>query len=330
MRLANLGANRAVAFLSGLFVLLGAGVLAGWLYFQVVKPGQRAPYFIFLSDVTGIRPGTEVRVNGYPIGQVTNIEPDLDINRIEFRVDIVVDKIWPIPVDSTITISTDGILSTPVLALDPGNTETLLAEGALIPTLKAPPNITERITRLVDQEIAPTLRTFMATMKDVQVQIDENAPALLADARLVLSKTAATVNSLEGEIEALAAGMGDAGELMSKLNEEENVERFKSLIGNLEATAINLRGASEELGRILGSSQELIDSSGRILRENEAALKNTLADSEFAMESIATSINIVLQNLERTTREIAALAGKLNANPSVILTGEPEKEDPFK
>ena len=40
--------------------------------------------------------------------------------------------------------------------------------------------------------------------------------------------------------------------------------------------------------------------------------------------------DIVLQNLERTTREIAALAGKLNANPSVILTGEPEKEDPFK
>ncbi len=330
MKLANLGANQAVAVLSGLFVLLGAAAFAGWLYFQVVKPGQRAPYFIFLSDVTGVRPGTEVRVNGFPMGQVTRISPDLDINRIEFRIDIVVDKIWPIPIDSTITVTTDGILSTPVLNLEPGNTESLLVEGARIPTLKAPPGLTARINSLVENEVTPTLRTFMATLRQIQSEVSENVPALMSDARIVLAKTASAVTTLEGEIETMTKSIGDAGKLIEKFGSTDNVDKFQSLVSNLEEASLNLKNASGELGGVIESSRRLIDNSDKILAENKEALTNTISDSEFAMQSIASNINLVLQNLERTTREIAALAGKLNADPSVILTGEPEKEDPFR
>ena len=48
------------------------------------------------------------------------------------------------------------------------------------------------------------------------------------------------------------------------------------------------------------------------------------------MQSLARSIDTVLQNLERASQEIAALAGKLNDNPSVILSGQESQEDPFK
>ena len=59
MRLTTLGSSRGIAVLSGLFLLLGAAILTGWLYLQVVKPGQRASYFIFMEDVSGVRPGRE-------------------------------------------------------------------------------------------------------------------------------------------------------------------------------------------------------------------------------------------------------------------------------
>jgi hypothetical protein len=37
-----------------------------------------------------------------------------------------------------------------------------------------------------------------------------------------------------------------------------------------------------------------------------------------------------MQNLERASQEIAALAGKINDNPSLILGSDQEETDPFR
>jgi virulence factor Mce-like protein len=330
MRLTTLGSSRGIAVLSGLFLLLGAAILTGWLYLQVVKPGQRASYFIFMEDVSGVRPGTEVRVNGYAVGQVSDIEPDLDIDRIVFRVDIVVDRIWPIPVDSTITIARDGLLSTPILELSPGKTETPLPEGGRLLTVAAPPSITDQVSSLIEEQVAPTLAVFTETITVLQAQIDENVPAIIDDARTIMASTSRTVAALESEVDKLAAGLGDAGEMMSRLSEEGNAQQIEDLINNLEQTSRNLKAASVKLEVILDSSSELVASSERILVENEAALRNTVEDTEFTMQSLSTSINIVMQNLERASQEIAALAGKINDNPSLILGSDQEETDPFR
>ena len=330
MRLTTLGGSRGIAVLSGLFLLLGAAIFTGWLYLQVVKPGQRASYFIFMEDVSGIRPGTEVRVNGFAVGQVSDIEPDLDIDEIVFRVDIVVDKIWPIPVDSTITIARDGLLSTPILELMPGRTETPLAEGGRILTVAAPASITEQVSSLIEEQVAPTLGVFTETITVLQAQIEENIPAIIEDARFIMGSTSRSVAALEAEVEKLAAGLGDAGEVMSRLSEAGNAQQIEALIDNLEQTTANLKAATVKLDAILDSSGELVSSSERILTDNEAALRNTIEDTSFTMQSLSTSINIVLQNLERASQEIAALAGKINDNPSLILGGDQEETDPFR
>ena len=330
MKLTTVGGSRGIAVLTGLFLLLGAATLTSWLYLQVVKPGQRASYFIFMEDVTGVRPGTEVRVNGFAVGQVSDIEPDLDIDKIVFRVDLVVDKIWPIPVDSTITIARDGLLSTPILELTPGRTDTPLVEGGRILTIAAPPSITDQVSSLIEQQVAPTLRVFTETITVLQAQIDENIPAIIEDARRMMSSSSRSVAALEGQIDKLAAGLGDAGEVMSRLSDAGNAEQVEVLLDNLEQTTANLKEATVKLDEILETSREMVESSERILSENESAMRNTIQDTEFTMQSLSTSINVVLQNLERASQEIAALAGKINDNPSLILGSDAEERDPFR
>lgn len=330
MRLVSVGRHQGIAILSGLFVLMGMAALVGWLYLQVVKPGQRASYFIFMENVAGIRPGTEVRVNGFSVGQVSAIEPDLDIDNIEFRVSLVVDKIWPIPVDSTITINRDGILSTPILELTPGQTETPLMEGGRILTVPSPPSITDQVSQLIDQQVAPSLMAFMATAEVLQAQLEDNVPAMVEDARYIMSTGSRAVAALEGEVEKLAIGLGDAGDLLSRLSEEENVRQVESFIANLEDTSRTLQSASTELKGVLDSANRFVETGERILERNEIPFGNSVEDLEFSMQSLAQSIDTVLQNLERASQEIAALAGKLNDNPSVILSGQESQEDPFK
>ena len=330
MRMVSVGGNRGIAILSGIFVLLGVGVFVGWLYLQVVKPGQRATYFIFMDEVSGIRPGTEVRVNGFPVGQVDRITPDLDIESIEFRVDIVVDKIWPIPVDSTITIARDGLLSTPILELTPGRTETPLPEGGRILTIPPPPGITDQVSNLIKDQVTPALAAFLATIQTLHKQLEENVPAMVDEARYIMASSSRAVAAMEGEIEKLAIGIGDAGDMMSRLSETRNVDEVESLISNLHVTSENLRKASQELEDILISSRGLVEASEKIVKSNEYALQNTIEDAEFTMQSLATSIHSVLANLERAAQEIAALAGKINDDPSIILTGQESERDPLR
>ena len=330
MKLASVRTHKGIAILSGLFVLLGASALASWLYFQVVKPGQRAHYFIFMEDVSGIRKGTEVKVNGYSMGQVHEITPDLDLERIEFQVDIVIDKIWPIAVDSTITIVNDGILSTPILDLHPGRTATLLEEGARILTIPPPPSITQQISGMLKNQVAPTLTAFLGTIEQLQARLEADVPALMADARSIMGSTARSMTALESEIEKLAQGMGAAGDLMGRLAQDHTAEQIEDLLLNLQETASTIKSASVQLDLLLAESRGLVESGEAVVSDNRAALHNTVQDAEFTVQSVATSITMILQNLERATQELASLTGKINADPKFIVTGEPETEGPFR
>jgi phospholipid/cholesterol/gamma-HCH transport system substrate-binding protein len=337
MRLATVGGNRWIAILSGLFILMGVAVLVGWLYLQVVKPGQRARYFIFMDNVAGVRPGAEVRVNGFAIGQVDEIRPDLDIDRIEFRVDIVIDKIWPIPVDSTITVVTDGLLATPILELTPGVTEVLLEEGSRILTVPPPPSMTEQVSNLIEKQVAPALNAFLATVQVLQAQLEENVPAIVADAHSFMSdahemmgKASNAISAVEAEVQSLAVGLGDAGDMLSRISQPEKTRQIENLLANLDVTSRNLKSASEDLQAVLRSSRDLVQRSDRLLAENQDPLNNTIQDAEFTMQSVAASMAVVMQNLERASQEIAALAGKINDNPAVIISGDKPGRDPFK
>ena len=330
MKLATIGTSKLVAALSGLFILLGVAIIAGWLYFQVVKPGQRASYFIFMTDVSGIRPGTEVQVHGFPIGQVDRISPDLGLYKIEFRVDIVIDKIWPIPTGSTITVTSDGLLSTPILALEPGGTDNLLAEGSRILTLPPATGMGDRLNDLLAHEVPKTFTKLNRMLESLQSALDNDLPVLMEEARYVLTSTSRTLAALEAESEKLAIGIGDIGEQMSRLGSKSKALQVEAVLDDLGATATTLRGASLELQHLLESSGALVESSQQILTRNEVAVQTTIDDSAFTMQTIATSVTLVLQNLERLTRDLAEISSKINRDPGVLLTGPAHEDGPLQ
>lgn len=332
MSLAAIRGSRLITVLAGLFVLLGILVLAGWLYFQVVQPGQRARYFVFLSDVSGLKRGTEVQVAGYPVGEISGISPDLDnIDDIDFRVDFVIDKLWPIPVDSTVAIENSGLLGTPVLALNPGKTDVLLEEGGRLLTVKGQASIQQRVMKLLDDEVPKALKAMIATLNELQFQMESNVPTILHDTRYVLSKTAEAVATLSPQMTALSQGLGDLGRMMSEVSEDQNSENIQSILENLKRVSANLDRASRELNQTMSASLTLVESGERVLTENEETISNTLQDSEFAMQTIASNIALVLGNLERSSQELADLVAEIRANPTVLFRGvEGEPEPAFE
>jgi phospholipid/cholesterol/gamma-HCH transport system substrate-binding protein len=106
---------------------LGALVLAAALAFTVFalsSTGTRltaAPGYPLTAEfrsAEGVRPGTEVRLAGVRVGSVTGMT--LDNQTFGARVMVQIDRDLRLPEDSTLSVSTEGLLGGTFLEILPG------------------------------------------------------------------------------------------------------------------------------------------------------------------------------------------------------------------
>lgn len=94
---------------------------------SVGKNGVYTVYANFTS-VSGLKNGASVMLAGVKIGQVTSI--DLDKKDYDARVVVSIDKKYDnIPLDSSISVLTQGLLGEKYLGLDVGSDEEYLTDG---------------------------------------------------------------------------------------------------------------------------------------------------------------------------------------------------------
>jgi len=113
-------------------VVLAAGI--AFAAFAVQGAGARltdAPGYTLTAafrSAEGVRPGTEVRLAGVRVGQVTAL--DLDPATFEAQVTIRVDARLALPDDSTLAVASEGLLGGTFLEIVPGGMPSTLAPGA--------------------------------------------------------------------------------------------------------------------------------------------------------------------------------------------------------
>ncbi|MCC6000159.1 MAG: outer membrane lipid asymmetry maintenance protein MlaD [Pararhodobacter sp.] len=108
-------------------IALGAAVLviaAGFVLFMLQTTGTRIGaaqgYTLTASfrSAEGVRPGTEVRLAGVRVGTVTELRLDPDSFRAE--VALRVDQAVRLPADSTLSVSSEGLLGGTFMEILPG------------------------------------------------------------------------------------------------------------------------------------------------------------------------------------------------------------------
>ncbi|MDP7667464.1 MAG: MlaD family protein, partial [Rhodospirillales bacterium] len=75
------------------------------------RTGATDGYFTVYRNVTGVKFGTQVLYEGYPIGQVETVTPVEAEGGMRFRVEYTVREGWLIPEDSVAQIAAPGLLS---------------------------------------------------------------------------------------------------------------------------------------------------------------------------------------------------------------------------
>jgi len=117
--------------------ILGALVLAAavaFFFFAYNKAGQRSYEGYSLtarfSSVDGLQSGSDVRIGGVKVGQVTGIT--IDPETYLALVTMTVEPKVKLPVDSVASVSTEGLLGGKYLGLIPGSSDDMLKPGARI------------------------------------------------------------------------------------------------------------------------------------------------------------------------------------------------------
>ena len=141
-------ANNAIETVMGAVVL---AVTGGFLYFAYsnsnVKPIDGYSVSATFSNISGISPGSSVRVGGIKIGVVESLV--LDSKTYQAIVKMRIGNDVKLPKDSSAAVQSTGLIGEKFLAVEPGGDDANLAEGDKITFTQPSVSIEELIGKFV-------------------------------------------------------------------------------------------------------------------------------------------------------------------------------------
>jgi phospholipid/cholesterol/gamma-HCH transport system substrate-binding protein len=124
--------NTSVEAAIGALVIVVAAAFFAFAYATSGQGSVRGGYTLVaeFDNVAGVNTGTDVRLAGIKIGTV--VGQALNPQNYQARVTMAIDHSVKLSDDSTAKITSEGLLGSNFIALDPGGSETMLADGGEI------------------------------------------------------------------------------------------------------------------------------------------------------------------------------------------------------
>ena len=142
--------NKSFEAITGGLVILFCGLF----FTHIVKSNElvkREKYkdilYAKFNNIEGIKVGTEVKIAGVRVGQVVNTQ--LDTNTFQVKVKLNVVDNLNIPDDSTLAVTSSGLLGGKFLNIKPGVSDISLTNGASFSNTQSALNLEDLIGKVV-------------------------------------------------------------------------------------------------------------------------------------------------------------------------------------
>lgn len=295
--------------LIGFFVISMVVALIVSLALITGRTGASDTYYVVLGNVADIKYGTQVRYEGFPVGQVEEITPEPDGARMHFRVEVSVQEGWRIPDDSLARIGASTFLSAKTIDIASGESGQVIPVGGQIAS--APPvdifstisTTASEISELNRKSVAPLLKSLSSLVQTAE----RGAPRITEE---LISFT-----------ERLNATLAPFQEIMTK----ENLDLIELSIGNVEEATGNMAALSEDLRLTLQTVDHLMANLDEVVQENKGNVDQTLKDAQYTLKAVASSVDAIMHNLDSTARNMNEFSRLIRQNPGLLLDGTPRE-----
>ncbi len=293
--------------LVGSFVLVMGIVLLYALYRITGQSAKGDVYVTHFPNVAGIKSGTVVTFEGFEVGNVDGIEPEVKNNRTSYRVSLNIRKPVNLPEDSWAIIASPGLLAAPLVEIKEGQSTSLIAAGGEIPgrtnsnVMESVANLANEISRLTETSVKPLLAQISQRVETVGGSLEENLPGTLTDMRATMAR----LNSTAARVETLFS--------------PENQKNWNGLLKNGNEASGTVLKLSQEMQKVTAEVEGLVKDSRVIVNGSGKDLQLSLRRADallYQLESAGRNLN----EFSRTIRENPAAL--VNNRPPVDVSGE--------
>lgn len=294
--------SRAHAIAAGLFViLLSTGVVFSLWWFSDKREATRDVVLVTSGSVNGLNPQSTVRYRGIVAGKVADIALD-SANPRDLLVTVRIRTDLPITRGTRARMATQGVTGLAYIALDDAGDkpEPLVGEGGAPPRIRLAPGLMEE---MADASVQ--------TLKRVQEIVDRLATLTRQDNLAHIEKTLA---NLESSSQGLDRTLKEAPQTLAAVRQvfsKDNLARIDRSLASLErlsADAAPLAGEGRALLVKLQTVTERVDSVVGAAGEGFAT-------------STLPRLNVLLQELTTTSRQLSDLLDELDDSPQLLLLG---------
>jgi len=314
-------------FIVGLFVMTIIGAVIVTVAMLTGRTGAVDNYFTYYSNVTGIKFGTQVVYEGYPIGQVEEITPEEKDGRMRFRIDFSIIKGWRIPKDSIGEIAAPGLLAAVTISVKAGNDKVSLKPGDMIiskersDVFAVVSGVAGQLGDLMDSNIKPLLENINRAVGNVNGIIEKDASTLFEEVRKVtqdlsevVALMATRVPVIADNIESFSSKLNGTADELQKLMTPQTRAKLEAVISNLNEASISMNTMAGDVGKLVVSESDDI--------------RKTIDETRYIVESVSRHIDSINQNMEGAARNMYEFTRQIRANPGLLLGSQsPEDKD---
>lgn len=284
------------------------------------RTGATDSYHSVYKNVTGVKFGTLVLYEGYPIGQVEDVIPEPDGGSMKFKVNYTVNKGWKIPDDSQARIGSSGLLSAITINIDAGDSMTAFKPESEIRGLEAADlfavvgEVAGEVSRIAENDIRPLLKAVNKTVESFAATL-QNIGALVDGDGTRMVRTFAT---LADQLGAQVPGITN--------NIDMSTQSFVALSKDLSVTRDKLDSLLEKTESMVVKTEGLVVKSESLIVDNQGDVRKSIEDLRHVTDSLARHIDSINQNAEGTARNMYEFSREIRKNPGLLLSGGSPKD----
>jgi len=312
-------------FVVGLFISAMISVLVVTIGVLTGRTGATDTYYTVYDNVTGVKYGTQVIYEGYPIGQVEQVTPTERDGRMEFKVDFEVTQGWRIPEDSQVEIAAPSLLSAVALQIHAGVSSDSLKSGDRVNSRAAASvfgtvsSLAEQLAVTVEKDVKPLIREITDTVKEVKQFVSADGNALIKDVSGLIKNITERVPEVADNIQGFSENINKASVELRRTVSPENRKALEKVISEISQVTVGLND-------VLKSSDKVLEDMDRLVVDPKADLEVIVGETRYVIESLSRHIDSINQNMEAASRNMNEFSRQIRANPGLLLGGSPQTD----
>ncbi|SDH45219.1 MlaD family protein [Roseospirillum parvum] len=327
----------------GGFVLAMLAVLIVALSLMTGRVGGTRTYYTYYDNVGGVKYGTKVTVEGFPVGQVAEIIPEVEspgtAPRFKLRLEVAED--WVLASDSLARIAASGLLAAVAIDIKAGESGKPIPEDGVIPSQQranmfaALNEVASEITDLSQSSIRPLLQNLNNYVEALGGSLVGDAPTIVADLKTAAAALAEKVPEISQSVASFSRnldqdvlGQGNRDSLRSTIeNTRVAAETFAALARDLRDLKGEVATTVATLERMIGKADQTMTGVAEMVDGNQVAVTDTIEEMRYTMKAISRRIDTITYNLDGTARNMFEFSRSIRQNPGLLLGGSPPADE---